>query len=1134
MTHARGPAFLTFRLLALIGLLGVGLLNLARPSVHAQQAPALALSPSSALPAAMVSAHGTGLPASDTGTLLWVDGTVLANVGTDANGAFAQDFVVPQVEPGVYTVAVEIGATSPVRAEAPVTVEVAPAPTEALTPVPTETPTPTPPPPEPTVAPTPTATATATPPPSPTPTATVTPTAVPTSTPTPTPTSPPPPLLGPALAVAGNVSLQPVADAMVQEANPTTNSGRTSSMRADLSPHEEAYIRFDIPADSGAISSAILRMWVRDGTTNAPAIAPSNDVTWGETTITWSNKPAYGTPGPDLGAVSTSTWVEYDVTSLVTRTGPVTLVLVPQGNDLLSVNTKDNSTNKPELVLTTGSGPTPPPPTTAATATATNTPTATIPAATTATATSTITPTATTPAATATSTSAPSGTSGSTTFAAAADAYVDGTNTGANFGSDPTLQADMSPNREVYLRFTVSGLSGTVQSATLRLWSTNGTPNGPPVYSSTNTSWSETGITWSNKPAVANPTDDKGSIGSNVWVEYNVTSFVSGDGAFTFALIPQSSDGLYVNSKEAANPPQLVVTTDYGTGSTPTPTSTSTIPPTVAPSPTNTPVSSGSSILGAAVADARVQEANPTTNYGTSTPLRADGGADPDIESYLRFTVSGVTTTVQSATLRVYVPAGTNTQTGNGPALYSVNNNWTEGGITWNDRPARTSGIIDNKGALPADAWVEYNVTGFVTANGTYSFALIPESSDGVDFNSREATTNKPELRLTLAASGTPAPSPTPSGPTPTPTNPTPTPTPGATSGTILAAGDISYCTNSDGTVNNNDEATAKLLDANGSGTVLALGDNAYNSGTLTEFNNCYGPTWGRHKSRTRPVPGNHDYSGTSGAKGYYDYFNGVGVQTGPAGDRSKGYYSYNVGGWHIVAINSCATKPGGVCNPGTAQLDWLKSDLAANPTACTLAYWHHPHFSSGHDHNNAGMMTGIYQALYDAGAEVVLVGHSHDYERYAPQTASGTKDTSFGVREFVVGTGGAPFTGSSTRDANSEVFNNSTYGILKLTLRSNGYDWQFIPIAGQSFTDSGSGSCHAKPSATLSDPGGPSMVLAGIANPSVPSTLLGTVGIVGGVLTLMQWMRVRRTRSRHHSTHRPRVSTRRRPAPPG
>jgi hypothetical protein len=305
---------------------------------------------------------------------------------------------------------------------------------------------------------------------------------------------------------------------------------------------------------------------------------------------------------------------------------------------------------------------------------------------------------------------------------------------------------------------------------------------------------------------------------------------------------------------------------------------------------------------------------------------------------------------------------------------------------------------------------------------------------------------------------------------------------------------------------------------------VLILGDNAYNSGTLANFNDCYHPTWGRHKARTHPIPGNHDYSGGSQGRGYYDYFNGVGVFSGPAGDRDKGYYSFNVGGWHIVAINSCAAKTTSdtTCTPGTAQRDWLKADLAANATACTLAYWHHPHFSSGHDKNNGGMMTAIFQALYDAGADVVMVGHSHDYERFAPQRPDGTKDTTFGIREFVIGTGGAPFTGSSSRVANSEVFNNTTYGVVKLTLRTNGYDWQFLPIAGQSFSDSGSGSCHGKPSAELNDPGpvpwAQVMGLGVISLPLLPS-LAGAERAKAARLAVTVQRRIaraRRPRTRH------------------
>lgn len=266
----------------------------------------------------------------------------------------------------------------------------------------------------------------------------------------------------------------------------------------------------------------------------------------------------------------------------------------------------------------------------------------------------------------------------------------------------------------------------------------------------------------------------------------------------------------------------------------------------------------------------------------------------------------------------------------------------------------------------------------------------------------------------------------------------------------LLAAGDISSCGN------DNDEATATLLDAL-AGTAITLGDNVYDTGTADQFSDCYNPTWGRHKSRTRPAPGNHDYY-TANATGYYNYFGAA------AGDPAKGYYSYDLGAWHSVAINSndnCTIIP---CGAGSAQEQWLRADLAANASACTLAYWHHPRFSSGSQHGNTGTMEPIWQALYDYGADVVLSGHEHNYERFAKQTASGAADPTQGIREFVVGTGGKSHYSFGAPKPNSEVQNGDTYGVLKLTLHASGYDWQFIPVAGQTFTDSGSDSCHGAP----------------------------------------------------------------------
>jgi len=248
--------------------------------------------------------------------------------------------------------------------------------------------------------------------------------------------------------------------------------------------------------------------------------------------------------------------------------------------------------------------------------------------------------------------------------------------------------------------------------------------------------------------------------------------------------------------------------------------------------------------------------------------------------------------------------------------------------------------------------------------------------------------------------------------------------------------------------------ATAKLLD--GADAVLALGDLQYNDAAPEKFLLSYGPSWGQAKDRTRPAVGNHEYV-TLGAGGYFDYFNGVGVQSGPAGDRAKGYYSYNLGAWHLVVLNSNCSKAGG-CGGGSPQERWLRADLAANADRCTLAYWHHPRFSGGEYGNNAAMRA-FWQALYEARAELVLSGHDHNYQRFAPQNADGVADPA-GPREFVVGTGGKSAYPLTTPTANREAGQSGTAGVLELRLRADGYDWDFAPEAGRVYTDSGSAPC--------------------------------------------------------------------------
>jgi hypothetical protein len=266
---------------------------------------------------------------------------------------------------------------------------------------------------------------------------------------------------------------------------------------------------------------------------------------------------------------------------------------------------------------------------------------------------------------------------------------------------------------------------------------------------------------------------------------------------------------------------------------------------------------------------------------------------------------------------------------------------------------------------------------------------------------------------------------------------------------TILAgAGDIADCRDLSGA-----EATAKLLDQI-PGTVMAVGDLAYPDGSKENFT-CYDKTWGRAKSRTRPAPGNHEFH-SSGATPYFDYLGAA------AGDPQTGYYSYELGAWHIIVLNSECKDVGG-CEAGSPQEKWLRADLAAHPAACTLAYWHKPLFSSGGTHGNDLTVKPFWQALYEADADLVIAGHDHDYERFAPQTPDGTGDPARGIREFVVGTGGKNHRPFGDAKPNSEVRDATAFGVLKLTLKPGGYEWQFIPEAGKSFTDSGSGTCHQR-----------------------------------------------------------------------
>jgi hypothetical protein len=285
----------------------------------------------------------------------------------------------------------------------------------------------------------------------------------------------------------------------------------------------------------------------------------------------------------------------------------------------------------------------------------------------------------------------------------------------------------------------------------------------------------------------------------------------------------------------------------------------------------------------------------------------------------------------------------------------------------------------------------------------------------------------------------------------------------GAADPIIAGAGDIA-CGPGDATMFDCEHgATSDLLVGLAPTAVVALGDLQYNLGRLVDFQEFYDPTWGRLKSVTYPVLGNHEY-GSPNATGYFDYFNGVGAQNGPAGPRGSGYYSADIGSWHLVALNTnCARVPGG-CGAGSPQESWLRADLAAHPSACTVAIAHHPLWDSNNGRDTEPAVRPLVQALYDAGVELYLVGHSHAYERFAPSRPDGTADAAYGVRQFIVGTGGRDLTGIGGAHPNSERRNGTTYGVIRFTLQPGSYDWRFDPIPGSSFTDSGSRACNGPP----------------------------------------------------------------------
>ena len=521
--------------------------------------------------------------------------------------------------------------------------------------------------------------------------------------------------------------------------------------------------------------------------------------------------------------------------------------------------------------------------------------------------------------------------------------------------------------------------------------------------------------------------------------------------------------------------------------------------------------SSAQTLTFSAVEDATVRAARPLATQGQTRGMRAD--ASPQSDALVKFDLTGLQdSSVTGATLRLRVLDGSDQ---GGTVAGTGTSGWDEDTVTWRNAPA-AGAPVGSLGPVTGGRWYQMDITDLVSGDGAVSLRISTTSDNGATYAAKEAGASlAAQIVVTAEAPDTSAPTtptylrPVSSGDTSVglvwdpstddrevtgydvfrdgnlvATRPADRPslldqgldpdtlhqysvralddagnasprtadvavrTRAAPNDPVLVgAGDIAVCTGT------GDEETAALVDAI-PGTVFTTGDNVYPDGTAQQFADCYEPSWGRHRDRTMPAVGNHEYH-TSGASGYFGYFGAA------AGDPAKGYYSYDVGSWHIVVLNSNCASVGG-CGVGSPQEKWLRSDLDATTQPNVGAFWHHPLRTSGT--RGPTLEVGpLWQALYDSGAEFAAVGHDHFYERFSPLDSFGNLDANFGIRSFVVGTGGANLYAPGPAAPHSEAFGRSN-GVLKLTLRDDSYDWEFVPTRGTGFAESGSASVRPEP----------------------------------------------------------------------
>jgi hypothetical protein len=645
---------------------------------------------------------------------------------------------------------------------------------------------------------------------------------------------------------------------------------------------------------------------------------------------------------------------------------------------------------------------------------------------------------------------------------ASADTYVAQNFPTTNYGGATTMAAFGTPDITAYLRFAVPTLPAgmVVSSAVLRIrtasLSSAGSASTQRVLTA-NDSWAEPTTVYGSRPALGAQVGSlPGPTLPNTWYDVPLTAATIGGAAganVSLAVVGAGSDSLWLQTRESASKPTLIVTFDQATAPT---------NPTTAPAP---PGTFDDIKQVAPSADTYVAQNLASNNYGASQSLAAYG--TPVIVPYLRFALPTPRTgqTLVAATLKIRTTTEASAGSLDTQSVYRTGATWTESTMLYAGRPAVTGsplGVLAG-GTVPNTTYaVGLSTTSLAGLSGELSLALISSGSDSLRFSSRESAFD-PILELTYR------------GPPP-PLDP---PTPGA-SAVVLAAGDL-VCppgTTVTTTTCKHQEVHDLVVGANPD-RFIALGDLAQGLGSYAEFMapGRYNDTFGHLRDITLPVVGNHE-GFTAGAQGYFDYWYGAGINTGAFGDRPGGYYTTTIGSWRFIALSS-ECDPGdtaGGCQAGGPEYRWLESVLARNTAPCTVVAYHRPRWTTGFNHGPYVEMSALWDLMAAGGVDITLSGHNHLAEVFRPIGVSGDGAqptlSATGIRSFTVGTGGASQNSfnapGSGQFAALDVRARGTFGALRLDLRPTGYSWQLLPIAGSTFTNSGTtgsfsgtGDCH-------------------------------------------------------------------------